>query len=288
MSTVDAVLPQPDSAPVGTAQVEKDHPELPPPLVKLRQHPKRWLINKVELLVAALLLAHIGVLIVAGLYYLLFELNASMTHAWHDVVSNSNLRHSIRDVGEGVLGGFLAQAIVWNHFKHRRESFLDRIEKAKHIPPRLAAPFFALLYGVIGFTVAYFMMHELSLHVTAAAATHSSMARFERVWSSGWDKKIIGFVASFAARRPMRPIFDSIQLWFAERRYDRGKKLRWYHPPTFQARYNSVAAMGEIRVEKHRWWHSSLMLTGLVIGIGLAGYGFYVLTWIARSASSSG
>jgi hypothetical protein len=267
---------------VSTAEAAPANTELPPPLVKLTKHPKRWLRLKFELLVAAVLLAHIGVLIVVGLYYLLFEVNSSMTHLWHSIVSNSTLRHSIRDVGEGVLGGFLAQAIVWNHFKRRRETFLDRIEKAERIPQRLAAPFFALLYGVIGFVVAYYALHELSFHVAAAKGTHSPLARFERVYSSGWDKKITGFVASFFARRPMRPIFDSIQLWFAERRYDLHKKLRWYHPPTFKARYNAVAAAGEIEVDKHRWLQSFLMLAGVVIGLGLAGYGFYVLTYIAR------
>jgi len=44
---------------------------LPPPLVKLTRHPIRWFLNKLILLGWALVLTYIGVLIVAGLYYVL-------------------------------------------------------------------------------------------------------------------------------------------------------------------------------------------------------------------------
>lgn len=259
---------------------------LPPPLVRFKDDKIRWIRIKAELLVAAVVLAHIGTLIIVAIYYLLFELNPTMTHWWHTVVSNSDLRHSIRDVAEGVLGGFMAQAIVWNHFRKQRPDPLEKLEKRLHIPERLAAPFFALLYGAIGFVAAYYALHALGVHATQAAATHSSWARVEGIWRSGGDKKLMGFVASLLARRPMRPIFDSVQLWFAERRYDQKKNVHWYHPPTFKARYNAIAESGEIAADKHGRWQSVVMIGALVIGIGLAAYGYYVLSYIAKTATS--
>src|SRR5260370_27053133 len=53
----------------------------------------------------------------------------------------------------------------------------------------------------------------------------------------------MGFAASFFfGRRPLRKVFDGIQLWFAERHVASGKPMRWYLPPTFRARCNYVAA----------------------------------------------
>src|ERR1700720_806209 len=90
---------------------------LPPPLVRFVSHPLRWIGIKIELLIAALVLAHIGMFIVVALYYLLTQKSPTIKHFWDNtLVTNGALRLSIRDVGEGVLGGFLAQAIVWNHF----------------------------------------------------------------------------------------------------------------------------------------------------------------------------
>ena len=84
--------------------------DVPPPrLVRFGRHPIKWVVNHVELLVFAVILAHIGMLVVVALYYMAFELNGSATAWWHHTVTNSNLRHDIRDVVEGLFGGFLAQ-----------------------------------------------------------------------------------------------------------------------------------------------------------------------------------
>jgi hypothetical protein len=254
---------------------------LPPPLVKLTKHPVRWVRVKLELLGSAVVLGHVGALVAVGLYFLVFEVDASMTHWWHQVVSNSDLRHSIRDVAEGVFGGLLAQAMVWNHYKHRRSGWFDRAEQALHLPPVLAAPFFALLYGAVGFVAAYFALRAVGAHAAAASANSAWWARIERIWTSDWDKKIVGLVASFAARRPMRPIYDGAQLWFAERRYARHQGPRWYHPPTFRARLNDLHSSGTATA-RHGRLQSVLVLAAVGIGVGLAGYGVYVLVFVAR------
>jgi hypothetical protein len=266
---------------------EPEHPGKrqppPPPLVRFFRHPIRWTRNKVELLAAAVVLAHIGMLIIVALYYLIFELNPTVTHWWHGVVSNSDLRHSIRDVSEGVLGGFLAQAIVWNHYTRGHQKAgrrIERLQERLHLPAPVIAMAGTILLAAAGFAIAYYVLHALHAHAAAGSPKGSFWSRSATIWKYGWDKKIMGYGASLIARRPLFVVFDSIQRWFAERRVDLGKPLRWYHPPTFKARYNGLKS-ADHPVERHPAWQTVPMLGGLVVGIGLAGYGYYVLTYVA-------
>ncbi len=266
-----------------TAPITPKTKDLPLPLVHFARHPVRWLRNEVERVVDAVVLAHIGMFIVVALYYLLFEINPSMTHWWHTVVSNSDLRHSIRDVAEGVLGGFLAQAIVWNHFsKHHLKAgrFFDWLHARWHLPEVPAALLVTLLFAVAGFEIAYWSLHAFHVHA-AGAQGNSYWSRSAGIWNSDWDKKVMGYAAAFVARRPMHVVFDDVQLWFADRRLDLGKRVHWWHPPTFRARYNSIAADPLHTVESHGGWQAVLMVGALIVGLGLAGYGDYILTYIA-------
>jgi hypothetical protein len=261
---------------------------LPPPLVRFGDDPVRWIVIKIELLVAAVALAHIGMFIVVALYYLLTQKNPTVKHFWdHTLVTNSDLRHSIRDVGEGVLGGFLAQAIVWNHFakSHLKVGrIFRRVHDAAHIPEVPAALVASVILGTVGFLVLYFGLHALDVHAAVKVAHGSLWHRTENIWASSWDKKALGYAAAFAARRPLHLVFDDIQGWFAERRVELHKGPRFYHPPTFTARVNDVAeaARRSNRPIAHQGRPQSvLMVGGLVIGLALAAYGFYVLTYIA-------
>jgi hypothetical protein len=283
---------------------------LPPPLVALSQHPIKWAQNTAELLIAAVVLAHVGTLIIVALYYLLFEINPTMTSWWHHTVSDSSLRHNIRSVGEGLLGGFLAQQVVWNHYKrklNKKVTKLDRTEMALHIPNvhdrrRLSvgevvgAPVFAVLYALPGFIAGYFIvmwahshphpiLHAFGAPVLGQAAhrTTSLWERTRTIWTQDWPQKAMGLGASFFfGRRPMRGVFDDVQLWFAERRVAAKRPVRWYHPPTFKARYNRVAADGAGVVVNHGYAVSVFMLSLIIVGGGLAVYGWYVLTYIAQ------
>lgn len=282
----------------------------PPPLVKLTSDPIRWLRNQGELLIAAVILAHIGTLIIVALYYLIFEVNPTMTSWWHHTVSDSTLRHNIRSVGEGLLGGFLAQQVVWNHYKkklNRKVTSLDRVEMAIRIPnvhdrrglsvgEVLTAPVFAILYALPGFIAGYFIvkwththphqhhaLHPLNaaIHNSVTRRTISLWDRTKVIWTQGWPQKAMGLGASFFfGRRPVRGVFDDVQLWFAERRVATNRPLRWYHPPTFKARYNGLA--GEAAHVADHGLNAALMLSLVVLGAALAVYGWYVLTYIAQ------
>src|SRR5205807_2101665 len=111
----------------------------PPPLdATLLRHPVRWLKVRALLAIDGLALLHVGTLIVAALYYLAFQTIPGVKYDWDHALTGglhfwglhvrlallsaahwAQWRHLIRNVGEGLLGGVLAQAIIWNHFRVR-------------------------------------------------------------------------------------------------------------------------------------------------------------------------
>jgi hypothetical protein len=292
----------------------------PPPLdATLLRHPLRWLRNKTLVLVDGLVLVHIGTLIVVALYYLAFQTIPGVKYDWDHLLTGglhfwgarvhltllspahwAQWRHLIRNVGEGLLGGVLGQAIIWNHFKHRPKPLnrVDRIEIALHIPnlkdnrrtsgwQLMALPVLVLVYAIPGFAigagVARLIQHGLA-HVHLHQV--SSDAVIQSLWTGNLSQKIVGLFASFVfARRVGRGVYDDVQLFYAERRRAAGKPLAAYHKlvPTFAARYNGVSsqeAAAQAVGERDRWatW---LLVGSIPIGIALAAFGYYVLAYIA-------
>jgi hypothetical protein len=258
-------------------------PALPPPLVKFSRHPLRWIQNKVVLSIDAVVLAHVGVLIMAALYYLITQANPTVKHWWDTTVTPASLRHDIRDVGEGVLASCLAQAIVWNPFK-RGHQRTGRVFREMHdrfgVPVSLAAVASAAVVGAIAFLVGEGILHLMSVHPTPHAVTGSLWNRTTTLWRSNWDKKALGFIAALAARRPLHIVFDEAQAYFAGRRASAGIGLRFYHPPVFRARYNYLTE-NRHEVRHHSELLSYVMGVAVIAGVGLAGYGYYVLTYKA-------
>ena len=257
--------------------------ELPPPLVRITRHPLRWSRNRAILLVDAVVLAHVGVLIVAALYYLITQTNPSVKHWWDTTVTPSSLRHDIRDVGEGVLASCLAQAIVWNGFTrgHRRAGqTLSRFRERYHVPVVVAALGSAALIGAAAFAAGELILHAASVHAANHVPKGAIWNRTLTLWNSNWDKKALGFVAALVARRPLHVLFDRTQEYFAGRRVAAGRPLRRYHPPVFQARYNYLLA-NRHELRRYPALLSLLMGLSVVVSVGLAGFGFYVLTYKA-------
>ena len=235
----------------------------PPPLVEVTSHPLRWMHNLIHTVVIAVVVAHVGMVVVMGLYYLLFEVYNPITRVWHHAVSDPYLRHNLRDVAEGLLGGFCAQQIFWSHYRARelaKLNFFDRIELYLHIPNlkqtgrlsrwQLATCWVvALFYAIPGFVVTLLIVRSVNLNLDSVFTIHPHapvvQAVWERLrnwWTGSWDKKLIGYGASlFFGRRPMSEVFDDVQFRFAARMVKRGKGLRFWYPPTLQARYNDLS-----------------------------------------------
>lgn len=259
---------------------------LPPPLVKPLRHPFRWTRNHVQMIVYAVLFAHVGEFIVAALYYLITQKSQTMNHSWHALVPDSNLRHAIRDVGEGVLGGFLAQAIIYNYFKRSNRNvgrLTGAIKRKAHIPVTLAALISAAVLGAIAFTTGYYLIDALRIHSAHVHITGSLWHRtYESLWAGNAPKKALGLIAAFAARKPLRVIFSGIQGWFAERKVDNGRRTKFWEPAVYQARVNYLRMHPDERHVGYSAWQNVGMVLVSLVGLGLAGYGYYVLTYVAR------
>ncbi len=266
-----------------------------------------------------LVLVHVGTLIVVALYYLAFQMIPGVKYDWDHALTGGlhfwgwhvhiNLlssahwaewRHLIRNVGEGLLGGVLGQAIIWNHFKVKPKprTRVDKLEIALHIPnlkdgrktsawQLLALPLLVLLYAIPGFAIGAGVSHLIQ-HGIAHFHVHqvSSDAVIQSLWTSKVPEKVVGLFASFVfARRVGRGVYDDVQLFFAERRRALGKPLVFYHKlvPTFEARYNGITSIDQAARsagERGRW--ASWLLIGAVpVGIGFAAFGYYVLAFIA-------
>jgi hypothetical protein len=285
----------------------------------LLRHPPRWLKNKFLIVVDGLVLLHVGTLIVVALYYLAFQTIPGVKYDWDHALTGglhfwgvhihlallstthwAEWRHLIRNVGEGLLGGVLAQAIVWNHYKVKRKpkNRVDRLEIALHIPNLkddrrmsggqiLALPLLVLVYAIPGFAIgagaAQLVQHGLA-HVHLHQV--SSDAVVQSLWTSKVSQKVVGLFASFVfARRVGRGVYDDVQLFFAERRRARGKPLAFYHKlvPTFAARYNGISSQeaAAAAIDERDRWATPLLIASIPIGIGLAAFGYYVLAYIA-------
>ena len=291
----------------------------PPPLdATLLRHPLRWLKNKALLVVDWLVLVHVGTLIVVALYYLAFQTIPGIKYDWDHLLTGglhfwglhihltllskahwAEWRHLVRNVGEGLLGGVLGQAIIWNHFKVKPKprSRVDKLEIALHIPnlkdnrrtsgwQLLALPLLVLVYAIPGFAIGAGVSHLIQ-HGLAHVHLHqvSSDAVVQSLWTGSVSQKVVGLFASFVfARRVGRGVYDDMQLFFAERRRAAGKPLVFYHRlvPTFEARYNSISAeAAAAAIVKHDRWATWILIASIPVGIGLAAFGYYVLAYIA-------
>jgi hypothetical protein len=263
-------------------------------------------------LTGALVLGHIGALVITGIYYAIFEWNAHVTAWWHSFIPDANLRHCIRDVAEGFYGGAIAQQLLWNSFKRRVAKTkdkpmtrLDRIEDLLHIPNLkskkdlsiwqipCALLLWAPLYGAPGFAAVYLLDAVIRRDVTILHNTVNTLGphtpwwqRIQAIDTSNWDKKLMGFAASFFfGRRPLRRVFDDVQLWFAKRHAASATPAHWYHPPAYQARCNAAGARGSpdgyTTVGQYARLRAALLLMALIPAAVFAGLGYYVMTVIA-------
>lgn len=279
------------------------------PYSKPWRHPLLFLWQRLLVLVYAGIGVYAGTLIVVAVYYLLFETTATMTHWWHATVPNNSLRHSIRDVAEGLLGALLGLTLAHNHYKKKlqkriaaKPNAVDKAEMSVGIPnvkdrkpfrpwQLFVTPPLVLLYATPGFLIGYliatwFHHHHGLLHLhspfSANPTTADLGAKLKATWTTDWPKKLIGYFAAFVfGRRPARGLIDHLQLFFAERRVRSGKTVRWYDTAPFAARMREVAATASYRAKPSLWLHR-LVIGGTAVGFGLACFGWYVLAFIAK------
>jgi hypothetical protein len=185
-------------------------------------------------------------------------------------------------------------------------NWLDRLEDRLRIPNLrsgrdlafwqipYALVIWAPIYGSVGFTVTYLLdsviRRDISVaaqHTVLALSPHASMwQRTASMDTANWDMKVVGLAASFCfGRRPLRKVFDGVQLWFAERDVTRDQPVRWYHPPTFRARCAQVRSKRPAgqsgSAPGHDRRQTVLMAIMLTAAVGLIAVGYYALTFAA-------
>jgi len=278
-------------------------PRRPPPLVGPWPHLPRFLAQKTQLLVVAVVLAYFGQLVIVALYYLLLETNPTVTHGWHTLAPSGGIRHDIRNNVEGLLGGLFAQAAVWNAFRRRRPmTALDRAERHLGIPnlktgrPRavqiVATVPLVIAYAVPGYLLAragtdllqahaveYFTQLRASSRITSLTPVRD---RLIDTAAGDWDQKLRGYAAAFLfGRRPAKATIDAVQRRLAERHVRGNRTLRWWHPPTFAARVATLR--NHVQPQHHPIGETLLILAASITLLGLAITGLWVLVFHATA-----
>jgi hypothetical protein len=276
------------------------------PTPRFRDDPKKVTVGWLQTLVFTVLLGHVGIFAVVGLYYLLFEVYHPFTVAWHHVVSSSYWRHLIRNVGEYFFGTLLAMLVLWNPFKWwRREARpptrLDELELRLHIPNLhqtdrvsagqfLLSPVVALIYAIPGFLLGaglVWLLHK-GLHAGRLYPILSKHPSFvARLYTQQTDQHVVGILAGLVmGRRPMRKVFQDVQHFFAERRVARGKRGRWWDPLAYRVLVDYIADTqgqgGAAAGQASRGaWVPAVLIGSSIVVLALAGFGVHVLRDIA-------
>lgn len=273
-------------------------PLAPHPLVqKPARHPFKWTKQQVERTFYAVVGAHWGKFIIVAIYFLLLGWKHTPLHqTWNTLVA-TDWRHSIRGVGEGLLGGTLGQILAFDRYKKKVKpvKWYDRVEWKLGVPNRKNPKpltgwqrkfwwVYVILYAIPGFIVGFYFMKLVHASVFAASKVvgGSYWNRVETIWTSDKLLVVIGLFASlFMGRRPVTKVADDFQSRRAERRIAQAKEIKWYHTAAFEARWNELMHKGVRSRSQARRRESFYLGLVIVIGLVLGGFGYYVLTEIA-------
>jgi hypothetical protein len=201
---------------------------------------------------------------------------------------------------------------VWNTCKKKYDkpqSKFDKLEIKLHIAnvkddkplsawQLLASPFLAVTYAVPGFLIAiglvWLVRHNSDsftglnswMHNTVQTYTPGPTAslgsKIGGMVTSNWPKKLMGYGAAlFWGRRPVKGVFDDVQLWFAEWLYKHDtfvdRAVFKILPPPFKARYNRVRENGVQTNQTHSARLAWILGPIAIIAFGFMVYGGYVM-----------
>jgi hypothetical protein len=296
------------SAPAATTFRPYSPGNPPPPLVgRPGDHPLLWARNTTLLALLGAIITYLCVLIVVALYYDVFETIPTVTRWWHHTIPDPTLRHAVRDVGEGLIGGLGGVFAVRNRYKPLKpRNLLDTIEiDYLHIPNvkddrrsslwwLLGLPVLVLIYAQIGFWIAFGVIqaaqglfHHAQVLASPRVDAHPSLsAQLTAVIAQQWPQKLMGYAAAFFfGRRPAKAVFDDLQLWQCEGQVLRGRTAPpWYYPPTWRATFHDVLTTGASAAERHGRAPSwALRTAALACGALVVQGGFIMLVLVKSS-----
>lgn len=230
--------------------------------------------------------------------------HAMSQHAWNPV------RHVIRAVYEGIFGILLFKQIGYNVLRARAKepdeaSAVDRfitrfmpfvanqhqghqITPLQYVALPLVVTIAALPGVAIGSGILYVLQHVvhatwLSPHLRA----HPSFAA--KFYADHYGAIIVGVFAGLTrfVSYVTNPILRSNTMYFARRRVAKGKTGAWWHPPAYRllvddlARHTGAPERAQAALDARSSVATAFLVGGWIAVIGLAGYGYYVLRYIA-------
>lgn len=271
------------------------------------RHPIKWLGATLQKLAYVGIGSYVGMLFVAALYYTIFELSGHMHMWWHEAVPNSDLRHTIRDVWEGIIGGMVFKFVVYDPYKRKnrkratkKPSLLDKLEMRLGIPnPKDNKPFsparlmslavLVPLYAAPGFFAGYYILqwiHGMHIHaslpLSANPSTNTFAQKLEASFTDDYPKKLVGYFSLFFfGLRPARGMFGDVQTYFIQRRIATGRLPRWYNTAAYKARYTELTSSTSEAPIRVGVWGGRIMKGLIPVFVAGAIGGWYILTYIA-------
>lgn len=206
----------------------------------------RFILSKIHLIILTIVATYIGVNFSAGMYYLLTQTTDVGHNLWHALCPDDGLRSDLRAVGEGLIGGMFAKAIVWNHWKIKKPRIFDKLEMKLRIPNMhdekdinighiIAAPLMIALYAIPGFLLSYWIVHEIQWLFTQSQLLNMHLGgqnlppittRLKDNWTADWPQKLMGFFCTFFfGKHIAKGLFDDAQQWFAHNRIIKERQL---------------------------------------------------------------
>ncbi len=275
-------------------------------------------LGRVQTLIYVVIAVHIGVWIASALYYDITQVRyvigghqiLYLKHGWDYLPENLGLhsyawwttvRHAIRNVYEGLLGGLLGMVVGIRWKPPKSATRLDNLLVRLHFPSRhqqrrttplqvILSPLTVSLAGLPGFAVALaavsggswiFHHFHVVVHLHAVTIPHQALVQsYLATWQ--WQYQLVGLAAGlFYGRKAFFKIAEDIQLFFIERRIAAQRRPGWIYPWNYRVRYDQVMAETGGVVPRHGRWVSGFMPVVLLIGLLLTADGIYVRFWIA-------
>lgn len=189
-------------------------------------------------------------------------------------------RHSIRDVGIGLVGGLALQVLVANSIKLKQEASARQLLLLPITAPLAGIPGFLIGWGIVSAIDAWvYRGPGISVGGTQVYATEIN----QFAQSASWHNILIGILASFilarfVAKRPLQ----TIQSFFIERDVSVIRKtgnwswVRKIRPPAYRLRVRYMLDE-DLPCEVHSATVSRILLAGVPIALFLVGFGFWLL-----------
>ena len=157
----------------------------------------------------------------------------------------------------------------------------------------MLSPLLVLVYAIPGFLVgagvAWLVRHDVTtphnyaVLVGGSNARHSLWGPVQSVWTTNRDQRIVGFFASvFLGRRPVRAVAEDLQGYLAAQEGRAREAAAVISPAELSRPDERRDRRGGRHARREDLRLGSLPLsTATLVGLALAGFGFWVLAYKA-------